>query len=224
MTDPAEVREFTLEEERAIAEAAEREYRAEAAGSALELASHAYLAVEPDLRDDIAEYPLEYALDVLSYLEALQSATRTVRKQVEEYIAEQLKPATYYRHRDSIVKVGGSGAWKVKEESVNNGELAAFIGNDWIHIVNLKAQGAITKTNLELLSQTKWCGPDATKEELEQAATYARQSFFEYKKNDSAISLMPVDKAPKYAQSLPEGQSYIPKPKKLGKPRLEASE
>jgi hypothetical protein len=199
----------------------EREQRGQAASSALELASHAYLAVEPDLREDIAEYPLQYALDVLSYLEALQSATRTVRKQVEEYVAEQLKPATYYRHRDSIVKVGGSGAWKVKEEPVNSGALAGYIGADWPQVVNLKASGAITVTRLEGLAKklAAEMGYDETK-----AAEETRRAFFEYQKNDSAISLMPADKAPKYAQALPEGERYIPKPKKPAKPRLEAGE
>jgi hypothetical protein len=202
MTDPAE---------------ADKEYRAEAAGSALELASHAYLAVEPDLREDIAEYSLEYALDVLSYLEALQSATRTVRKQVEEYVAEQLKPATYYRHRDSIVKVGGSGAWKVKEEPVNSGALAGYIGADWPQVVNLKASGAITVTRLEALAKKL-----AEEMEYPENPVAVRDAFFEYQKNDSAISLMPADRAPKYAQALPEGERYIPKPKKPAKPRLEA--
>lgn len=202
---------------------ADREYRAEAAGSALELASHAYLAVEPDLREDIAEYPLEYALDVLSYLEALQSATRTVRKQVEEYVAEQLKPATYYRHRNDIVKVGGSGAWKVKEEVVNSGQLAAFIGDDWVHIVNLKASGAVTKTNIEHLAQVN-APKNATDAKLKEAADAARNQFFEYKRNENAISVMRPEDAPKYAQALPEGESFIPKPKKPAKPRLEAAE
>lgn len=203
MTDPAE---------------ADREYRAEAAGSALELASHAYLAVEPDLREDIAEYPLEYALDVLSYLEALQSATRTVRKQVEEYVAEQLKPATYYRHRDSIVKIGGSGSWKVKEEKVNSGLLAGYIGAEWPQVVNLKASGAVTVTRIEALAK-KFAAQYDDDPDLEQVAQMARNEFFEYKQNDSAISLMPVDKAPKFAAKLEHGERYIPKPKK---PRLES--
>jgi hypothetical protein len=202
---------------------ADREYRAEAASSALELASHAYLAVEPDLREDIAEYPLEYALDVLSYLEALQSATRTVRKQVEEYVAEQLKPATYYRHRDSVVKVGGSGSWKVKEETVNNGTLAALIREDWPQAVNLKAQGAVTKTRITELATAR-VNPELPEKARKEAVEGIIHYFFEYQKNDSAISLMPVDKAPKYAQALPEGERYIPKPKKPAKPRLEAGE
>lgn len=198
---------------------ADREYRAEAAGSALELASHAYLAVEPDLREDIAEYPLEYALDVLSYLEALQSATRAVRKQVEEYVAEQLKPATYYRHRDSIVKVGGSGTWKVKEEPVNSGALAAYIGADWPQVVNLKASGAVTVTRLEALAKKL-----AEEMEYPENPTAVRDAFFEYKKNDSAISTMPLEKAPnKTVAALSPGERYIPKPKKPAKPRLEAS-
>ena len=202
---------------------ADREYRAEAAGSALELASHAYLAVEPDLREDIAEYPLEYALDVLSYLEALQSATRAVRKQVEEYVAEQLKPATYYRHRDSIVKVGGSGSWKVKEEVVNSGRLAEYIGPDWPLIVNLKAVGAVTKTRLEGLAVEK-AQVSGDEMLIQQAKAEVARVFFEYKRNDSAISTMPLEKAPnKTVAALSPGERYIPKPKKPVKPRLEAS-
>lgn len=198
---------------------ADREYRAEAAGSALELASHAYLAVEPDLREDIAEYPLEYALDVLSYLEALQSATRAVRKQVEEYVAAQLQPATYYRHRDSIVKVGGSGAWKVKEEPVNSGALAGYIGADWPQVVNLKASGAITVTRLEALAKKL-----AAEMGYPDNPAAVRDAFFEYKRNENAISVIRPEDAPKYAQALPAGERYIPKPKKPAKPRLEASE
>jgi hypothetical protein len=201
----------------------EREQRGQAASSALELASHAYLAVEPDLREDIAEYPLQYALDVLSYLEALQSATRTVRKQVEEYVAEQLKPATYYRHRDSVVKIGGSGSWKVKEEKVNSGLLAGYIGAEWPQVVNLKASGAVTVTRIEALAK-KFAAQYDDDPDLEQVAQMARNEFFEYKQNDSAISLVPVDKAPKYAQALVEGERYMPEPKKPAKPRLEAGE
>lgn len=203
MTDPAED---------------ERELRGLAASSALELASTAYLvpASDIDVSGDIEEMTLDYALDVLGYLEALQSATRTVRKQLEEFIATKLEGVQYYRHRDQIIRVGRGGTWKVKDEVVNDGTLARFLGADWVHIVNLKAQGAVTKTNIELLAQTNWVSPDATNEDLQEAANQARSMFFEYKRNDSAISTMPPEKAPKKCQALEHGQSVA------AKPRLEA--
>lgn len=208
MTDPAE---------------ADREYRAEAAGSALELASTAYLKVasDIDIRDDCAEMDLTYLCDVLGYLEALQSATRTVRTQLGEVIASKLEGATYYRHRDSIVKVGGSGAWKVKEEKVNSGLLAAYIGAEWPQVVNLKASGAVTVTRIEGLAK-KYASQYDDDFDPDSVAQTARDEFFEYKKNDSAISTMPLDKAPnKAVAALEHGQSWAPKP---NKPRLEAGE
>lgn len=211
MTDPAE---------------ADREYRAEAAGSALELASTAYLKVasDIDIRDDCTEMDLTYLCDVLGYLEALQSATRTVRTQLGEVIASKLEGATYYRHRDTIVKVGGSGAWKVKEEAVNNGLLAFYIDRDWPTAINLKAAGAITKSRIEALEKQRVlkADPEADEVTVNVMVSEAVHNFFTYQRNDSAISTMPLDKAPnKAVAALEHGQSWAPKP---NKPRLEAGE
>ena len=202
---------------------ADREQRGHAAGSALELVSHAYLALEVDVSDSIEEFDLDYALDVKSYLQAVRRAASEIEKQVDAYVAEQLKPATYYRHRDDIVKVGGSGAWKVKEEVVNDGRLAEYIGSDWPYIVNLKAAGAVTKTRLEGLAVEK-AQVSGDEMLIEQAKAEVAKVFFEYKRNENAISVVRPEDAPKYAQALPEGERYIPKPKKPAKPRLEASE
>jgi hypothetical protein len=201
---------------------ADKEQRGHAAGSALELVSHAYLALEFDASDSIEEFDLDYALDVKNYLQAVRRAASEIEKQVDAYVAAQLKPATYYRHRDSVVKVGGSGAWKVKEETVNDGRLAKFIGSDWPLIVNLKASGAVTKSRIEALAQERIGGEfvgvgrsDETAEYLKQRAAEAmRHEFFEYKRNENAISVMRPEDAPKYAQALSEGERYIPKPKK----------
>lgn len=205
------------------------EERAHAAGCALELTSNAYLVVEPDLREDIEEYSLSFALDVKGYLQAVRRAASEIEKQVDTYVAAQLQPAIYYCHRDSIVKVGGSGAWKVKEEPVNSGELAMYVGDDWITSVNLKAQGALTVTRLEELEVKRLrqlMKPDAepSEESIKMAKNVIRQHFFEYKRNENAISVMRPEDAPKYAQALPAGERYIPKPKKPTKPRLEAGE
>lgn len=125
---------------------AERELRGLAASSALELASTSYLSTEIDVSGDVADYSLDYALDVLGYLEALQSATRTVRRQLEEFIATKLEGVQYYRHRDQIIRVGRGGTWKV----TNPEGLASWLEfhKAW-HLVNLAAPGAITKTRLE---------------------------------------------------------------------------
>jgi hypothetical protein len=211
MTDPAE---------------AEREQRGMAAGSALELTSHAYLALDFDASPDIKEYDLGYALDVKSYLQAIRRAASEIEKQVDAFVAAQLQPATYYRHRDNIVKVGGSGAWKVKEEPVNNGLLAFYIGKDWPTAVNLKAAGAITKSRIEALEKQRIlkANEDADEVTVNVMVQEMVHNFFEYKRNDSAISLMPLEKAPnKTVAALSPGERYIPKPKKPAKPRLEAS-
>lgn len=191
MTDPAED---------------EAEQRAWVRGSALELASTALCAVEPDLSGDIADYDVDYALDVLGMLEALTTATREARRQVSEFIASKLEGVQYYRHRDQIVKVGGSGEWVVRDEVVNDGSLAGYIGPDWPTVVNLKARGVVTKTRIEALGAL----PEIRERELKR--------FFKYKRNDSAISAMPPDKAPKKAQALSHGQSIA------AEPRLEAGE
>lgn len=199
---------------------ADREQRGHAAGSALELVSHAYLALEVDVSDSIEEFDLDYALDVKSYLQAVRRAASEIEKQVDAFVAAQLQPATYYRHRDSIVKVGGSGTWKVKEEPVNSGALAGYIGVDWPQVVNLKAVGAVTVTRLEALAKKL-----AEEMEYPENPIAVRDAFFEYKKNDSAISLVPLEKAPnKTVAALSPGERYIPKPKKPAKPRLEAGE
>ena len=193
---------------------ADREQRGHAAGSALELVSHAYLALEVDVSDSIEEFDLDYALDVKSYLQAVRRAASEIEKQVDAFVAAQLQPATYYRHRDSIVKVGGSGAWKVKEEVVNSGRLAEYIGPDWPLIVNLKAVGAVTKTRLEGLAVEK-AQVSGDEMLIQQAKAEVARVFFEYKRNDSAISLMPLEKAPnKTVAALSPGERYIPKPKK----------
>lgn len=202
---------------------ADREQRGHAAGSALELVSHAYLALEVDVSDSIEEFDLDYALDVKSYLQAVRRAASEIEKQVDAFVAAQLQPATYYRHRDSIVKVGGSGSWKVKEEVVNSGRLAEYIGPDWPLIVNLKAVGAVTKTRLEGLAVEK-AQVSGDEMLIQQAKAEVARVFFEYKRNDSAISTMPLEKAPnKTVAALSPGERYIPKPKKPAKPRLEAS-
>lgn len=187
----------------------DREERAWAASSALELVSTSYLVADPDITEDVADFPLPFALDVLSYLEALQSVTRKVRKQLEVRIAQQLYGVKYYRHHDSIVKVGGSGTWRVKDEAVNDGTLAAFIGEDWPQIVNLKASGAVTKTRLESLAKQRADTDDP--EWLEEVARLVRSTLFTYETNDDAISVMPLDKAPKSAQKLEDGKSIAAK-------------
>jgi hypothetical protein len=187
----------------------EADYRAHASGSALELASTAFLASEVDLSGDLADFTLTYALDVRSYLEALQSAVREARKQLDSFIAAKLEGVQYYRHRDQIVKVGGSGTWKVREEAVNNGALAGFIGKEWPQVVNLKAQGAVTKTRLhEHAKNLVREIPDEIEDAeqwLDEVGDHFIQPFFDYKTNDDAISVMPADRAPKKAQALPDG-------------------
>jgi hypothetical protein len=197
---------------------AEADYRAYAKGSAIELATTAYCAVSPDLSGDIADFDLTYALDVRGYLEALQSAVREARKQLDSFIAAKLEGVQYYRHRDQIVKVGGSGTWKVKDEVVNDGSLAAFIGPDWPLTVNLKAQGAVTKTRIEELAANKMGGEDEYAEYLKGRAAQAMVNrFFDYKTNDDAISVMPADRAPKKAQALPDGGKIERKPRLEGR-------
>lgn len=203
---------------------ADREQRGHAAGSALELVSHAYMALEVDVSDSIEEFDVDYALDVKGYLQAVRRAASEIEKQVDAYVAEQLQPATYYRHRDSIVKVGGSGSWKVKEETVNNGTLAALIADDWPQAVNLKAQGAVTKTRITELATAR-VNPELPDKARKEAVDGVIHYFFEYKRNDSAISTMPLEKAPnKTVAALSPGERYIPKPKKPAKPRLEVAE
>lgn len=205
MTDPAEE---------------ERELRGLAASSALELVSTSYLAVEPDISGDIDDYSTDYALDVKGFLRAVKRAATEAESQLDQFIATKLEGVQYYRHRDQIVKVGGSGTWKVKDDVVNDGTLAEYIGSDWPQVVNLKAQGTVTKSRIEELERAtiRSLMPDADDKTVEKYVEEVRRQYFKYDRNDSAISTMPPDKAPKKAQALEHGQSIA------AKPRLEAGE
>lgn len=195
MTDPTE---------------AERELRGLAASSALELASTSYLSTDIDVSGDVADYSLDYALDVLGYLEALQSATRTVRKQLEEFIATKLEGVQYYRHRDQIIRVGRGGTWKV----TNPEGLASWLEfhKAW-HLVNLAAPGAITKTRLE----GYYSMPEEPDEYAQSALAEARKkvvhTFMSREPSGGPLTMLPPDKAPKKAAALSHGESIAAKPK-----------
>lgn len=200
MTDPAED---------------EAEQRARVRGSALELASTALCAVEPDLSGDIADYDLEYALDVLGMLEALTTATREARRQLSEFIASKLEGVQYYRHRDQIIRVGRGGTWKVSNPEGLAGWLEFH--RAWF-LVNLSAQGAITKTRLEGFYSI----PEEPDEQAQKILADARKkvvdTFMNREPSGGPITPLRLTDAPKKAQALEHGQSIA------AKPRLEAGE
>lgn len=192
----------------------EAEQRAWVRSSALELASTALCAVEPDLSGDIADYDLEYALDVLGMLEALITATREARRQVSELIAAKLEGVQYYRHRDQIIRVGRGGTWKVKDEDWLRHYLEEM---DAWEIVNLSAPGSITKTRLEQYLKRRFSGV-ASAEALEGTVKAVVDRCMSREPSGGPITPLRLVDAPKKTQALDHGQSIA------AKPRLEAGE
>jgi hypothetical protein len=181
----------------------EADYRAYAKGSAIELATTAYCAVSPDLSGDIADFDLTYALDVRGYLEALQSAVREARKQLDSFIAAKLEGVQYYRHRDQIIRPGQGGTWKVK----NPDYLRSWVEtHDAWDVVNLAASGAVTVTRLKERAVLIGANPETVAE-----------TFMERVPSGGPITVLRPQDAPKKAQALPDGGKIERKPRLEGK-------
>ena len=176
----------------------EAEQRGWAASSALELAETAYLvpASNVDISGDIEEYDLDYLLDVNGYLEALQSAVRTVRRQLQQVIASRLEGVSYYRHRDQIVRPGQGGTWKVRDANA----MRDWINdNDAWEIVNVAAPGAITITRLKQYLAAVGMTPEAA------------ETFMHREPSGGPITILRPEDAPKKAQALKHGESLAAK-------------
>lgn len=197
MVDPAEV---------------DREQRAVLAGHALEHVSSIYTVPEPSWDEiEASDYTIEEWHVLSHYMDSIISTARKFKKKSHLAIAEQLGVGTKagIRLGDHFIREGEGGTWKVKDAI----ELGEWIdANDAWEIINLGAPGAVTVSRLrEYLVAS---GQSAE----------AAETFMERVPDGAPITILPIDKAPKFAAKLEHGERYIPKPKKSAKPRLEAKE
>jgi hypothetical protein len=191
----------------------DREHRAVLAGHALEHVSSVYTVPEPSWDEiEASDYTIEEWHVLSHYMDSIISTARKFKKKSHLSIAEQLGVGSKagVRLGDHFIREGEGGKWKVKEPQA----LKDFIRDmDAWEVVNVGALGAVTVTRLTQFLEG--LGIDSSS---------AIDTFMEREPDGQPITILPIDKAPKFAAKLEHGEKYIPKPKKPAKPRLEAGE
>ena len=132
-----------------------------------------------------------------NYVDDVGRAARLAKKIIEERISEELGEGGSYRYGDQFIRASGSPKYKVTAPD----ELVAFAGDDFPKLVNVVNSVKIGA----LKSLLKERGHDED----------FIDTFGEYVEDDKPLSVMPIDKAPKWAQKLEPGARSFPKGKTL---------
>lgn len=151
---------------------------------------------DPDGVVDLGEFPPAALVDLLQASKTIRRAADRVIGAVEGELAERLDGKelrvgdTLYRHSATV------------RERVNDPQrLIGWLGTDWHHVVPVSASTRLRKGGLDYVAEKRPLIDEETGEVLDPKEVFIEKEF-----DDPKLKTIPLDKAPKYARELPEGE------------------
>lgn len=170
---------------------------------ALSIVGSVYYALDPvqAATDEVGEIDSPQITDLIAlrgFMEKVIKAGYAAKKQLDLKIAQELGPNGEIRYGNSFYRNRPTKTFKVTEAAL----CCEWLGDDLKRAINVP--NAVRVTSLRQIA-----------EEREQSPQAVLDTFGRWTVTEGALTVLPIDKAPKYAQHLEDGQRSFPKGKQL---------
>lgn len=176
---------------------------------ARELFDEAYLSngdeFDPSAVVDLGAVPADRLVDLLEATADIRRAAARVTAAVETELADRLGEGGQMRVGENLYRYRR----KTYDRVQNIGELVRWLADDWHLVVPVTESARLRKGGLDHLAELRPPVDPETGEVLDP-----RERFLRTEEGEPALETIPIDKAPKYAAALPEGevrQKRLPK-------------
>lgn len=171
-------------------------------GTALDIVSTASTSMDDPATsadgylDEMGELDVLQLCALRGFLERVSSAARAARQVVDGKIAAGLGENNGVRYGSQFIRAKSSSHFEV----TNPDGLLEWLGDDLKNVINISSRGVVQIGRLKKLAEIKGS----------EAQTVV-DTFGEYRSDGACLSAVPIDKAPKFAQKLAEGEMLYKK-------------
>lgn len=143
---------------------------------------------------DESGLPLEGLCDLRERLDQIAAAARTVRSVVDDRIAQELGENGEVRFGNKLYRARAQQKWKLKYVD----QFCAWAGDELHNLVNVP--NAVRITSIRQLAKKK-----------QEDESVVLDTFGIWESDGAKLSVLPIDKAPAYAQRMDHGSRNFKK-------------